>query len=739
MNIVFLALLAFFGFWLVNHYEILPYLYFLRVPVIVGLLLVFLPLISLKVAPKILKNLFILRNSFQLILVIVGATLAGIATVLVGNLILTNACIRFNITPWQIILDLPKSQTISNSLQDIIGWIIGLPISITAILLSKDEILSDKISKKLISNDKKANEIFIWKDVFVGCGLSVIVLIAVYVVRSFLEKNIFIEQILLKIFAILPGKLQQGYIDTDGKLTDGIVENGAFLLVLLIINFFTYFIGKPKAKPNRFEFPALLYVTVIMSGMVLLLGQMSFFLDYLLVSVLIIFLAISAGGYLLFNVDHFYNLKDYQGSKPDNNTWKKALYQRLENYQSQYKNEDRILVVVCASGGGIQAAGWTTTVLTGLQEVIGISFTQAIGWISSVSGGSVGTMYFLDRFSENRNEGYPQKEELNPIFNSATADSLDAIGWGLAYPDLLRFIGLPFLVPKMQDRGNAVEIKWRGELKYPNTPPSLCSWREKVETGTIPIPIFNATIVEDGRRFLISPMTFRGYNYDRQNPKSRDFESQYKFIDFNTLYPNFDMDVTTAARLSATFPYVSPVCRPNLTYKFPADPAKRETESIFHIADGGYFDNFGVTTSVQLTNQLLKNQDSNFYQIKKVLFLQINAFADSPITNNNLGDPGWLMEVIGSIKAVLKVRSSTQTASDALSVKLLKDFWHKQGVEIANFSISFPKEIDKQPLSWQLTEEQKEAIKQGWKDFTEYKDEEKVIKALQKKWKEWGR
>lgn len=729
LSIVFLPSLAIFGFWLITHYEVLPYFYFLRVPLIVGLLLVFLPLISIKLAPKILQNLFILRNNGQLLLVLVGSTLAGLATVIIANTIFTNAHLRFCVPELQTIMGVTEEQIGSKRLQDLIAFIISLPISLTAIFLSKNE----------IESNNQTNKISIWWGILSGWGLSIILLIAVYFVRYYLESSKSLEQILLKLFSILPEKLQQGYILSSGKLAPGIVEGIALLLVILTINYFVYHLGKPKAESGQFEAPALLYVTLILAGAVQLLGEMSFLLDYFGIPVIIVFLTISAVGYLIFEVDHFYDLKDYKGSKPDPSDWKKSLYQRLDKYQHEYKNEDKILVVVCASGGGIQAAGWTTAVLTGLQEVIGISFTQAIGWISSVSGGSVGTMYYLDRFSQNSEDGYPKQGELKHIFNSATADSLDAIGWGLAYPDLLRFIGLPFLVPKMQDRGSAVEINWRGELKDPKAPPSLTDWREKVEAGIIPIPIFNATIVEDGRRFLISPMTFRGYQYKSREPKSKDLESRYKFIDFNTLYPEYDIDVTTAARLSATFPYVSPISRPNLSYKFPADSSKRETESIFHVADGGYFDNFGVATSVQLLNQLLAYPGEDKYKIKKVLFLQINAFADSPITNNNLGEPGWLIAVIGSIKAVLKVRSSTQTASDSLAVKFLKDKWKKKDVEIADFTISFPKEIDKQPLSWQLTQEQKKAIKTGWKELKESKSEDAVVKAIKQKWQEWQR
>ena len=54
-----------------------------------------------------------------------------------------------------------------------------------------------------------------------------------------------------------------------------------------------------------------------------------------------------------------------------------------------------LLVVVTAAGGGIQAAAWTAQVLAGLDRIYGPDFTRSVGLVSGVSGGSVGTMYYM--------------------------------------------------------------------------------------------------------------------------------------------------------------------------------------------------------------------------------------------------------------------------------------------------------------------------------------------------------
>lgn len=678
--------LALLGLLATNYYEILQYIFFLRIPIIVGLLLALFPTISLKLLPEMLGNLFVLRANNQLAIVISTAVLAGVITTKVFNIILSHASLRFGVSNWGVIPEL---------LEYVIGIALSLPISIAAVKQSQEEI-------------EKGQEGTEKKGVIFGVVAAVLLLIGIKLANNLFESSGFLEFALVKILSIFPEKMQAGYLGENGELSEGIATMSGFSFTTTILYLAGYYVFKPRPTSNRFEAPALFYVTLILSVMVILLGGISFFNDLSRVPVFILLILISAGSYGLFKVDHYYKIyctKFDKDKKLNTKAWKQAIYRRLEN-----QSENNTLVVVCASGGGIQAAGWTTQVLTGLQKEIGTNFTKSISWISAVSGGAVGTMFYIDGFGSN---GYPEDRDLDKIFASATEDSLDATGWGAAYPDLLRFLGLPFAVPKdkksgtatEEDRGTAIEIDWKGEMKNPHA--SLDAWYEKVEKGLIPIPIFNATLVEDGRRFLISPMALG------DNPECLS-------IDFNTLYPEYNLDVTTAARLSATFPYISPVCRPS-----------EETKSNFHVGDGGYFDNFGVSTSVELLEELLDSD--NQQKISKVLFLQINAFPEDGVKNENKGAPGWQMEVVGSLFALLNVRNRTQTAANKLQVKLLaqkhkcgyqnddnelklqflKDKCCQKGVAITDVQVTFPPKFQ-QPLSWQLTQKQKEAIAEGW-------------------------
>ena len=677
----FVIVLAALAIWLLSPNAVWRYLFFLRVPILMGSLLVALPLIAMYGLPAMLKNLFVLRGKWQLTFAIASAVMAGMAIMLVTYIILLNAPDRFG---------LPIRIKIPEFWQYGLAIALGLPVCLTTFNLSKQN------SKKLEDRER-------WTGAVAGGILSIGLLILVSVTRKWLFSNTELKQLFVTIISIFAKLETQGYIDPQtGDLARGHLSAIAFLLIGGAIYIAIGLRFHPESRSSRAESPALLYLMLIISMMTLFYGGATFYFDYFRVPVLFLFLAFSAFTYFAFGVDHFFQLDQPQengkkGVDNDSGNFKQVLDKRL-----QHQSGERTLVIVCASGGGIQAAGWTVQVLTGLQELLGEHFTKAIGLISAVSGGSVGAMYYLERFST---EGYPEKNELKNIFTSATKDSLDAASWGLAYLDLWRFIGLPFIIRPKFDRGTAVETDWQGEMKEPNTRKTLASWRKQVFDGEIPIPIFNATLVEDGRRFLITPITFGEV-------------SEKKYVDFNTLYETYDMNVVTAARLSATFPYVSPICRSSIDIK----------DKNYHVADGGYFDNSGFVTAVEWLDEWLKPEKN--LNIKRVLILQINAFPKSPSSEKVQGSGGWFMATVGPLLAMFKVRDPVLAARNAKEAELLIKRWKNQlekenQVNIQYFPIFFPSKSEapefykdgqyQPPLSWKLTDEEKEAIQRGWK------------------------
>lgn len=716
------VLLLALGLWLNTPDPFWSYVFHLRVPLLSGLLLMGLPLLAVTWLRAMLRNLFVLRGKWQMAFVITSAVMAGTSVVLVATIIVRNAPARFALPIWT---------TLPEVWQYILAIGLALPVCITAIVLSKERM---DISSDAYPEREKPRSRSRWTGVVLGIALSVTLLMAARWMRLWLVENAPLQSLLLQAVTLFTKQHTQGYINPQtGELASGHLTALAYFGIGLAVYGFIGWRFQPKPRSHRSEAPALLYVMFLLAGATVLFGGMTFFFDAYRILPLFLFLGVSASSYALFNVNHFFKMKPLEKPLPET----LADFTTVLNQRLQHQTGEKVLVLVCASGGGIQAAGWTVEVLTGLQRLLGPSFTQAIGLISSVSGGSVGTMYFLDRFDPQ--QGCPDLQDLDAIFDSTTSDSLDAVGWGLTYPDLWRLIGLPFLAPQLCDRGTAVEVDWTGELQHQAA--TLNTWRDQALRGEIPIPVFNATLVEDGRRFLISPMTLV-FSLP---------QSDQRVTDFNTLYGNHDIHVTTAARLSATFPYISPICRSCIDF------AGRN----YHIADGGYFDNSGVFTVVEWLNQWLASFSPP--PIQRIVLLQINAFprSASDFQTQNMPDQGgWGMALLGPLLALFRVRDSTQTARNEAAIKLLVQRWQKQGVDIQHVPISFPsfqqvqhmkKEFDRSlqrpyffdahgkydpPLSWKLTNAEKQAIKYAWEMIAA--DPQSEVQTLCRIWSDWG-
>lgn len=651
--------------------QLSPYLFPLRSPIIFGLVILLFPIVANIAAKTLFQNLFALDNVWQIGSVIVGAAMSAFMVSFEAQQFLGHA------------FGLSSLIHISNvQLLEIIGVLV-LPTLIFVFWRSSYEI--------------KKNSIVLG---FLGGAI---------VSTTFIYFNFYLSSLL----NTLP-LAQFSIFDLFPDIREFITQNredfclGLSLWVCgCLVYGLTIYLYKPRSEARRiFSFlnhaPVLLYVyllTWIWSG---LFGFFTFFLDRYHIPVTLCAIALSALMYFAFDVDHFYKVVRIEQDKLTHNdhpdqmrNFEQALKQRL----SKQPNSEKTLVVVAASGGGIQAAGWTAQVLCGLQQELGERFTQSIGLISSVSGGSVGAMNFIDWFDLER--GCPKGDEsLNTIFDNSTQDNLDAVGWGLAGPDFARFIGFPWLAfGKYNDRGYAIEDDWKVNMKHKSNY-RLSNWREQILQGQIPIPVFNATLVEDGKRYLISPMTFLKNIQDADTKKAFDFNTL-----FNSESSIYDLNVTTAARLSASFPYVSPISRNDGNFKFN-----------YHVTDGGYFDNSGMFTVIEWINEHSEMLVTDL-RIKQIILIQINASPDEPKLEEQKGDKGWFMEWLGPLQAIYTVRDSTLMSRNSREVELLDK--SKTNIEIDHFVFSFPSDDDfkhkvEQPLSWKLTKKQKENLKKGW-------------------------
>jgi len=448
-------------------------------------------------------------------------------------------------------------------------------------------------------------------------------------------------------------------------------------LALCVISFGLYvMVGHAKyARLGRSaRVPTLAYVLLWLMMLCWGLTGMAFFLDRYRVPVLVpIFLLFFAMSFSPHS-DHFYHVLE------------RAQKESISPAQAIRAGGRSHVIVVASSGGGIQAAAWTARVLTGLElkcrEEFGRDykeFGRSIRCISSVSGGSVGAMYFVNAYTA---RGLPDRKILDQVVERAEASSLDEIAWGLVYPDLWRPI-FPFFWSQKTDRGKALEVALeRGD---PELSRGLADWREGVQKGWRPATTFNATIADTGERLLLATTDLEPEKYGRKN--------------FYGLYPRHDVSTATAARLSAAFPYVSPAARADL-----GGPHQPQ----FHAVDGGYYDNYGTATLVEWLDDALNQPDN---PIQHVLVLQIRDSASTAPKKYNTSR-GWFYQFFAPLATMLHVRTAAQLSYADSEVNLLERIRYQNGAKIESVVFEFPSEDV--PLSWHLTRQQKQNIETAW-------------------------
>lgn len=448
-------------------------------------------------------------------------------------------------------------------------------------------------------------------------------------------------------------------------------------------------------------FPALGYVLVVAALCGWTLAGAAFWLDRYGVPTLLVVVLIALAPLRWADADHVYRT---DRSTAADETVAVTAADVVAAVVARQAGRPR-LVVVAASGGGSAAALWTATVLTRLEEANGGAFTRALGAVSSVSGGSFGSLVYLAPVAE----GQPRPPATLAAIRAAAAQpTLRPVAWGLAYPDLWRVMLAPAVgtwLPRADDRGWAAEQAWgdvwRRTLARDDAAVTLRSWRAAVRRGAMPAPIFNAMAVETGRQMLLTPLDLAAAG------------DGAPFDTFFGTYPERDVRAVTAARLSAAFPWISPQPRPDCA----CEPA-------WHIADGGYFDNDGIAGLTAFLDEALPA----FHTAggRDVLVVQIRVAFDAAATPTDGTSPagakeaaipqrGWPFALTGPIEALLNARGSVQGLRNAQALSLLQARWAGEGVRIdIDDAVFHVDAAGKLPLSWQLTPAERSAVEAVW-------------------------
>ncbi|WP_035356984.1 hypothetical protein [Edaphobacter aggregans] len=393
---------------------------------------------------------------------------------------------------------------------------------------------------------------------------------------------------------------------------------------------------------------------------------------------------------------------------------------------------------------------------------------------SGVSGGSVGLMPFLLEYQlpsgAFTSAGLDKRITLPPA-----CSSLEAVAWGLAYYDLYRLLLSPLPTPwpgnEGPDRSWALAEAFNRNLRDINCSTGdtilrlekdggnidgdnvgLNNAADLLRQGKMPAFTFNTTSEETGGRFLLSD-----YNVPSPPPlpdrRENDFIPSESFLHVYAQDKECgpeklacikqakerceqngedctkpvdecnnqekacqklgfaDLPLATAARLSATFPYVSSGTRIPLAY----------ARHAYHFLDGGYFDNDGTASVIEFLKSALDKPDSATH-VRKILLIEIRDGADlSPESedsefNQATRASDWTIgaQITAPPKGLWNAGHVSIAKRNRRELCLLEQGFPQVEIHHIVFPI-YTLKNEQQPLSWKLTPRQLRRINE-WVD-----------------------
>ncbi len=368
----------------------------------------------------------------------------------------------------------------------------------------------------------------------------------------------------------------------------------------------------------------------------------------------------------------------------------------LENWKAKNNNPKSKqlpkIVLINTSGGGQKLAIWTYYSLSIADSALNGQLLKQTQLITGASGGMVGASFLRELYLR-KEIGLIDNYYNDTLLSNFSRDMLNPIAFSLSLRDWAfnyqKFNYNNKLYNK--DRAYEFEQKLNKNTNYIFSK-KLSDYRIPEQESIIPMMIFTPTIINDGRKLLISPQDISYLT--ENNYKSDNKEDHFSNLEFRRVYRDFDADnllFTTAIRMNATFPYISPIV------SLPGDPE-------LNIMDAGLRDNYGLSTSLQflfIFKEWISKNTSG------IIIIQIAEEKSSKLTQDNKSAFNEFFRPLGN---VYKNLFNIQDINNKQQIVFFEN-WINENVEFVNFNLSGKEQ--KISLNWHLNKKEKLTIEKS--------------------------
>ena len=245
------------------------------------------------------------------------------------------------------------------------------------------------------------------------------------------------------------------------------------------------------------------------------------------------------------------------------------------------------LIIINTSGGGARSAFWTFAVMQKLDKKTEGALMKNTHIITGASGGMIGASYYrslvLDDILSRRNTRFQDRFQKNISKDLLNKLIFAAFSNDLFYRTHFKYNGIEY----RKDRGFAFEQQLHSNTNH-LMDVRLKYFQKPEKQAIIPSMIFTPTIIDNGRRLLISThnLAFLCTNPKRPSGLKTSFEN----VDYQSFFAENsknNLRFSTILRMNATFPFVLPMVT------MPTTPA-------MHLMDAGLRDNYGGKITLEM-------------------------------------------------------------------------------------------------------------------------------------------
>jgi len=364
----------------------------------------------------------------------------------------------------------------------------------------------------------------------------------------------------------------------------------------------------------------------------------------------------------------------------------------LNQWKKRTGEQRPVLVLTNVSGGGMRSALFSFEVMAELEQVTQGRYSTHNRMITGASGGMLGAAFFRENLIRNP-EGLKSDSTVMARGNDLARDALNDVVFSFVVGDL-------FINPQVFEAGGYTYRKDRGyafeEVINQNTGgyfrKSLGRYTWGEEQAMYPRIIFAPVIVGDGRRLIISssPASYLTVTTERPGV-AEDFDGVEFRSFFNRHHPE-GLVLSSAIRMSATFPYITPLVQ------LPTDP-------VIEVIDAGARDNTGVDLSMRYLYMLRKWINKNTSGVV-VVRLRSDDYTGTGLVASQKPSllQHWTRPINGVINSFDRMQEYERAEEENAA-------YHWLRVPLVEVPINLLDNQEEIGLSWHLTETEKHKIR----------------------------